>query len=70
MSMEEINRCPKCRTEYSITYTDDGLLNSIGPCKCPKKDKYNGMKPLDYALKLIKDHPERFPLLNKKEGIK
>lgn len=52
----EIIRCPTCRTWYDLNYNGDDVVSSTS-CKCRKiSNRIDGLKPLDYFLKLLREH--------------
>jgi hypothetical protein len=52
----EIIRCPKCRDWYELNYKNDDVVSSTS-CKCRKiSNRIDGLKPLDYFLKLLREH--------------
>jgi uncharacterized protein YbaR (Trm112 family) len=52
--LEEIIRCPVCRSEYSLLYDSESQVVSQTPCKC-KNTKLNKKKPLDEALEKLEE---------------
>jgi uncharacterized protein YbaR (Trm112 family) len=54
----EILICPKCRAEFDLQYKNDEVVSQTN-CKCNKTKLINGMKPLDYFIKLYEVQNEK-----------